>query len=87
MNPKNTPTAPKAKPAATLPVKTFRLGRIKAAVWENEANNKKFYNVTFAAPTWAPTRNSTTPTVSVATTFRSWRNSRTKRLLHLRTAR
>jgi hypothetical protein len=30
------------------PVKTFRLGRIKAAVWENEADNKKFYNVTFA---------------------------------------
>jgi hypothetical protein len=43
------PTA--AKPAATgakLPVKTFRLGRIKAAVWENEADQKKFYNVTFA---------------------------------------
>jgi hypothetical protein len=31
-----------------LPVKTFRLGRIKAAVWENEADQKKFYNVTFA---------------------------------------
>jgi hypothetical protein len=30
-----------------LPVKTFRLGRIKAAVWENEADQKKFYNVTF----------------------------------------
>jgi len=30
------------------PVKTFRLGRIKAAVWENEVDNKKFYNVTFA---------------------------------------
>jgi len=31
-----------------LPVKTFRLGRIKAAVWENEADQKKFFNVTFA---------------------------------------
>ncbi len=31
-----------------LPVKTFRLGNIKAAVWENEAEQKKFYNVTFA---------------------------------------
>ncbi len=31
-----------------LPVKTFRLGRIKAAVWENEADRKKFFNVTFA---------------------------------------
>lgn len=39
-----------AKPAtsAKLPAKTFRLGRIKAAVWENEADQKKFYNVTFA---------------------------------------
>jgi hypothetical protein len=25
-----------------------RHGRIKAAVWENEADRKKFYNVTFA---------------------------------------
>jgi len=33
---------------AKTPVKTFRLGRIKAAVWENEADQKKFYNVTFA---------------------------------------
>ena len=29
------------------PVKTFRLGRIKAAVWENEGD-QKFYSVTFA---------------------------------------
>ena len=43
------PASP-AKPAtsAKLPVKTFRLGRIKAAVWENEADQKKFYNVTVA---------------------------------------
>jgi hypothetical protein len=43
--------APQTKNAATgpkLPVKTLRLGRIKAAVWENEADQKKFYNVTFA---------------------------------------
>ncbi|MBL9188322.1 MAG: hypothetical protein JNK23_12630 [Opitutaceae bacterium] len=40
--PKNAATGPK------LPVKTFRLGRIKAAVWENEADQKKFFNVTFA---------------------------------------
>ena len=33
---------------AHAPVKTFRLGRIKAAVWENEADQKKFFNVTFA---------------------------------------
>jgi hypothetical protein len=30
-----------------LPVKTFRLGRIKAAVWENEGE-QKFYSVTLA---------------------------------------
>ena len=43
------PASP-AKPvtSAKLPVKTFRLGRIKAAMWENEADQKKFYNVTFA---------------------------------------
>jgi hypothetical protein len=39
---KNAATGPK------LPVKTFRLGRIKAAVWENEADEKKFFNMTFA---------------------------------------
>lgn len=37
-----------ASSAAKLPVQTIRLGRIKAAVWENEADSKKFYNVTFA---------------------------------------
>jgi hypothetical protein len=36
-----------AAPASNLPVKTFRLGRIKAAVWENEGE-QKFYSVTFA---------------------------------------
>ena len=36
-----------AAPASNLPVKTFRLGRIKAAVWENQAE-QKFYSVTFA---------------------------------------
>jgi hypothetical protein len=30
------------------PVKTLRLGRIKAAVWENGADQRTFYNVTFA---------------------------------------
>lgn len=48
---KSTQPASQSKNAAAsskLPVKTFRLGRIKAAVWENEADNKKFFNVTFA---------------------------------------
>ena len=30
------------------PVKTLRLGRIKAAIWENSADQRTFYNVTFA---------------------------------------
>ncbi|MEO6244822.1 MAG: hypothetical protein ABIQ12_05245 [Opitutaceae bacterium] len=30
------------------PVTTFRLGRIKAAGWENRVEEKKFYNVTFS---------------------------------------
>ena len=37
-----------ATASSKLPVNTIRLGRIKAAVWENEADNKKFFNVTFA---------------------------------------
>jgi hypothetical protein len=37
-----------AAAASNLPVKTFRLGRIKAAVWENESEQQKFYSVTFA---------------------------------------
>ena len=48
---KSAPTASQAKNtsgASKLPVQTLRLGRIKAAVWENEADSKKFYNVTFA---------------------------------------
>ncbi|MFT3784180.1 MAG: hypothetical protein QM790_19400 [Nibricoccus sp.] len=48
---KNTQTASQTKNAATsskLPVKTFRFGRIKAAVWENETDQKTFFNVTFA---------------------------------------
>lgn len=48
---KNAQPASQSKNAATgpkLPVKTLRLGRIKAAVWENETDQKKFYNVTFA---------------------------------------
>ena len=51
MNAKIAQAASQPKSATTtskLPVQTFRLGRIKAAVWENEADQKKFYNVTFA---------------------------------------
>lgn len=42
---KNATAASLDKNAATgahAPVKTFRLGRIKAAVWQNEADQKKF---------------------------------------------
>ncbi len=37
-----------APAAAPAPVKTLRLGRIKAAIWENNADQRTFYNVTFA---------------------------------------
>ena len=40
-----------------VPVQTFRLGRIKAAVWENEADKKKFFNVTFARTYMDESRN------------------------------
>lgn len=75
---------------SNLPLKTFRLGRIKAAVWENQAE-QKFYNVTFARTRPITT---TTPTASVVTTCRwspswsikrtrlsssGWRNSKTNR--------
>lgn len=47
---KNAQSAPQSKNTSTKthPIQTFRLGRIKAAVWENEADQRKFYNVTFA---------------------------------------
>lgn len=47
---KNAQSAAQSKNAGAKPhpVQTFRLGRIKAAVWENEADQRKFYNVTFA---------------------------------------
>jgi hypothetical protein len=30
------------------PAKTLRLGRVKAVIWENEADQRTLYNVTFA---------------------------------------
>ena len=51
MSSKDAQTTSQTKNASTgakVPVQSFRLGRIKAAVWENEADRKKFYNVTFA---------------------------------------
>ena len=35
-------------PAQPRPITTFRLGRIKAAVWGNKTEKRKFYNVTFS---------------------------------------
>jgi len=42
--------APNRNPpsATAAPVRTLRLGRIKAAVWENSTDQRAFYNVTFA---------------------------------------
>lgn len=44
--PASQPKNPAAR--AKAPVRTLRLGRLKAAVWENETDRQKFYNVTFA---------------------------------------
>ena len=51
MSSKYAPPAPSNRQAPTsgsAPVKTLRLGRIKAAVWENGADQRTFFNVTFA---------------------------------------
>ena len=42
-----TSTQPDTK-IKSQPVTTFRLGRIKAAAWENRTEQQKFYNVTFS---------------------------------------
>ena len=44
------PASPNRNASASnsAPVKTLRLGRIKAAVWENGADQRAFFNVTFA---------------------------------------
>jgi hypothetical protein len=42
------PAARNAPAAGAGPVKTLRLGRIKAAIWENGADQRAFFNVTFA---------------------------------------
>jgi hypothetical protein len=53
MNPKyvsnSAPQRPAhAAPGNPAPVKTLRLGRLKAAIWENGAEERTFLNVTFA---------------------------------------
>ena len=45
---KSNPASQNKNAPTQVPVKTFRFGRIKAAVWENEVDQRKFYNVTFA---------------------------------------
>lgn len=48
---KFTPPAPANRPAgngSSGPIKTLRLGRIKAAIWENGGEERAFCNVTFA---------------------------------------
>lgn len=47
--PKPVSEPPARNGATKAPIKTFRFGRIKAAVWENEgAEGRRFYNVTFS---------------------------------------
>lgn len=50
---KYSPAPPTPRPASTAapalgPIKTLRIGRLKAAVWENASDDRTFYNVTFA---------------------------------------
>ena len=56
---KSAESAPQARNAngTKHPVKTIRLGRIKAAIWENEVDNKKYHNVTFARTYMDESRN------------------------------
>lgn len=44
------PTASRgpASGGGSAPVKTLRLGRMKAAVWENSADDRTYHNVKFA---------------------------------------
>ena len=49
-NPRYAPAPAPSRSAPTnaaAPVKTLRLGRLKAAIWENRADQRAFYNVTF----------------------------------------
>ena len=39
---------PKNSGGGNAPIKILRIGRIKAAVWENGADQRTFFNVTFA---------------------------------------
>ena len=54
MKPNSTKYSPPTTPnrnapvAVAAPLKTLRLGRIKAAIWENGADERVFFNVTFA---------------------------------------
>jgi hypothetical protein len=44
----NAPAPRNPAAAGPAPVKTLRLGRIKAAVWENSSDQHTFFNVTFS---------------------------------------
>jgi hypothetical protein len=52
MSPKYSSAPAKSAPAASrsgsAPLKTLRLGRIKAAVWENSSEQQTFHNIKFA---------------------------------------
>lgn len=44
----STPAARSSAASGSAPIKTLRLGRLKAAVWENTSEQRAFFNVTFA---------------------------------------
>lgn len=41
-------SAPSGQASAAGPIRTLRIGRLKAAIWENTSEDRTFYNVTFA---------------------------------------
>jgi len=44
----SSPTNRSAAQGGAGPLKTLRIGRIKATIWENGAEQRTFYNVTFS---------------------------------------
>ena len=66
---------PKAEAAANCkPIHEIRMGRIKAAIWQNETDNGIRYNVTVGR-LYKAANHGSRPKASAATTYRFWRKS------------
>ena len=60
------------------PVHEIRMGRIRAAVWENETKNGNVHNVTISRLYKDDNANGPTPTVLDVKTCRFWQRSLTR---------